>query len=289
MTESASTSKMHAQGPTGLLDGFSLEMTGRDIPELERAAPLIPAGTQINVTFLATENLDLRVAAARAVLSAGAVPVPHIAARRISSAEELDCTLAALQEAGAAQRVFVVGGDPSRPMGAYSSSRDVIESDLLAKHHVQQVSIAGYPEGHPDIDRDTLWRELEAKSALLKKQGLRGEIITQFGFDEKPIIEWVHEVRERGISTPIRIGVPGPAGVKRLVGFARRFGISANASIVKKYGFSLGNLMGTAGPDRLISALERDIDSRQLGEVRLHFYTFGGVETTAKWISSFRG
>ena len=66
---------------------------------------------------------------------------------------------------------------------------------------------------------------------------------------------WIDQVRDRGIDSTIRIGTPGPAGIKRLLGFARRFGIGANAMIVKKYGFSLTNLMGTAGPDKFVGDL----------------------------------
>lgn len=271
-----------------LLDQFSLEMTGRDLPNLQLAAPLVPQGTRINVTFLATETLELRLDAVRGVLDAGLTPVPHIAARRLTSEDELKRTLAALEEVGGAERLFVVGGDPTTPHGPYSSAREVIETGLLSQFGVRQVSIAGYPEGHPDIDAKTLGNELEAKAAALREQGLETEIITQFGFDEQPITQWLDETRGRGISAPIRIGVPGPAGVKRLLTFARRFGISANASIVKKYGFSLTGLMGTAGPDKLIAALQESIDVDRHGEVRLHFYTFGGLESTAKWIAQFR-
>ncbi len=64
--------------------------------------------------------------------------------------------------------------------------------------------------------------------------------------------------------TQIRVGTPGPAGIKRLLGFARRFGIGANAMIVKKYGFSLTNLMGTAGPDRFVNDLVRAAGRRPL-------------------------
>ena len=80
-------------------------------------------------------------------------------------------------------------------------------------------------------------------------------ILTQFAFDTDPVLAWINAVRDRGIDTQIRVGTPGPAGIKRLLGFARRFGIGANAMIVKKYGFSLTNLMGTAGPDKFVTDL----------------------------------
>jgi methylenetetrahydrofolate reductase (NADPH) len=271
-----------------LLSDFSLEMTGKDVPGLEEARHAIPAGTKINVTFLGNEDLDMRVAAAKAVQDNGFVPVPHISARRLRSRAQLEEFLGRLQEVGATEHVFVVGGDPPTPEGPYQDSYDVIRSGLLQKYGVREVSIAGYPEGHPDIKDAVLWEHLEAKSAALKEQGLDAVILTQFAFDTDPVLAWINAVRAKGIDAQIRIGTPGPAGIKRLLGFARRFGVGANAMIVKKYGFSLTNLMGTAGPDTFVSdlagLLARDPAA---GAVKLHFYTFGGLLATSDWAREF--
>jgi methylenetetrahydrofolate reductase (NADPH) len=184
--------------------------------------------------------------------------------------------------------VFVVGGDPAQPAGPYPDSLTVIQSGLLQKYGVREVSIAGYPEGHPDIADDVLWRHLGEKSIALAEQGLDAVILTQFAFDTAPVMNWIVGVRDRGIDVPIRIGTPGPAGIKRLVSFARRFGVGANAMIVKKYGFSLTNLMGAAGPDRFISDLAQLLTEEPGGgRVKLHFYTFGGLRATSEWAREF--
>lgn len=272
-----------------LIDGFSLEMTGKDVPGLEEARAAIPQGSKINVTFLGNEDLEMRVSAAKAVRDFGFVPVPHISARRLKSQGQLEEFLGRLQEVGASEHVFAVGGDPATPEGPYDSSLALIESGILPKYGVKEVSIAGYPEGHPDIKNDVLWHHLEGKSAVLAEQGLSSVILTQFAFDTDPVLEWITSVRDRGISSEIRIGTPGPAGIKRLIGFAKRFGIGANASIVKKYGFSLANLMGTAGPDKFVDDLAGLLNgsSTDLEPVKLHFYTFGGLKATADWAHQF--
>lgn len=271
-----------------LVGGYSLEMTGRDVPGLWEAAGSVPVGSRVNVTFLGNEDLGLRVAAAGAVREAGFVPVPHVSARRLRSRGELEEFLGRLAEVGATERVFVVGGDPTVPEGPYGSSFDVIHTGLLLDYGVKEVSIAGYPEGHPDIPTDVLWRHLEDKVAALSEQGVGAVILTQFAFDTTPVMAWIDQVRARGITCPIRVGTPGPAGVKRLLGFARRFGIGANAMIVKKYGFSLTNLLGTAGPDRFVTDLSALLaENPTAGEVKLHFYTFGGLKATADWAAAF--
>jgi methylenetetrahydrofolate reductase (NADPH) len=226
----------------------------------------------------------MRVSAAKAAKDAGFVPVPHVSARRLKSQDELEEFLGRLQEVGASEHVFIVGGDPADPEGPYPDSLSVIRTGILQKYGVREVSIAGYAEGHPDIKTDVLWRHLEDKSAALKEQGLDAVILTQFSFDTDAVLSWINDVRFRGIDAEIRIGTPGPAGIKRLLGFARRFGIGANAMIVKKYGFSLTNLMGTAGPDRFVSDLSALLaQSPASGPVKLHFYTFGGLLATSEW------
>ncbi len=286
MTENTPTPSPRAA--IDLVTDFSLEMTGKDIPGLEEAAQIIPAGTKINVTFLGNEDLEMRVAASKAVLDHGFVPVPHISARRLQSQGQLEEFLGRLQEVGASTHVFAVGGDPAEPEGPYPDSLSVIRTGILQSFGVREVSIAGYPEGHPDIPTDVLWRHLEDKSAALTEQGLDAVILTQFAFDTDPVTSWIRDVRDRGIDTQIRVGTPGPAGIKRLLGFARRFGIGANAMIVKKYGFSLTNLMGTAGPDTFVSDLATLLaaDSRS-GDVKLHMYTFGGLKATAEWARDY--
>src|SRR5690625_3511939 len=113
-----------------LLQDFSLEMTGKDVEALREAAPSIPPGTRVNVTFLGNEDLQMRVTAAKAVKELGFLPVPHISARRLQSEEELKKFLQALAEVDAAKHVFAVGGDPDEPMGPYGSSLEMLESSI---------------------------------------------------------------------------------------------------------------------------------------------------------------
>jgi methylenetetrahydrofolate reductase (NADPH) len=164
-----------------------------------------------------------------------------------------------------------------------------MQSGLLQRYGVRHVSVSGYPEGHPALTDKVLWSALEDKAAVLGEQQIPGTVITQFGFDADPVLAWIERVRERGIDLPVRIGVPGPAGVRRLMSYAARFGVGTSASIARKYGFSLTSLMATAGPDRFIRALARGYDPHRHGEVKLHFYTFGGLQATSEWIAAFRG
>lgn len=269
-----------------VLDDFSVEMTGKDVAKVENAASVIPPGTRINITFLENEDLQLRVDAAEAVKRLGFTPVPHISARRITSQEHLKEFLAALRVIGGTENVFAVGGDPAVPLGPYEDSLAVIESGVLQQYGVREVSIGGYPDGHPDIPTHVLWSHLEKKAAALSRMNLPGSVITQVEFDAHRVLSWVEEVREHGVEMPIRVGVPGPASVKLLLGFASRLGVSTSASIAKKYGLSVTNLLTKAGPENFLRDLRAGLDPARHGVVKLHFYTFGGFKTTAEWIAS---
>jgi methylenetetrahydrofolate reductase (NADPH) len=284
------SSPVPESAPSGpLLAGFSLDITSKELGELEPARAVIPAGTPVQLAFPDGADLAERVSTARAIREAGFVPVPVIAARRLRSAGMLREYLAALRAADASESVLVVGGDPAQPEGPYPGAAAVIGSGLLEEHGVRQASIAGHPGGHPAAGDDVLWAALAGKAAALRRQGLDGDVATQFGFDAAQVLVWLAEVRARGIGLPVRVSVPGPASVRRLLASASRCGVAVSAPVAVEYGFSLTQLTGTPGPDRFIRTLASGYDPRSHGEVRLHFNAFGGFSATAEWISRFRG
>jgi len=271
---------------SNMVDGYSLEMTAKEIEGLKEAAPLIRPGTQIAVTFLPGEEIPQRVEAAVLVRELGFEPIVHLSARRITSEAELDSYLSDITTKAGVKRVFIIAGDPPEPEGPYSTSLDIIETGLLEKHGIEIVGIGGHPEGHPNNTPAQLWDWMERKLAAIRARGMTPLVVTQFAFDDDAIIAWLKEMRARGIDVPVRLGVPGPAGIKRLLGFAKRCGVGASANVMKKYGISLTNLIGSAGPDKLVSSLDKGL-TPDLGRVRLHLYPFGALTASAEWINKY--
>ncbi|WP_234996433.1 methylenetetrahydrofolate reductase [Demequina sp. NBRC 110054] len=270
-----------------LLDDFSIEVTARDGASLTEAAANLPAGTRVNITALGTEDPTARLALAASAHRDGLTPVLHLAARRVASEQELRSELGAIQDQGTSSHVVVVGGDPRKPVGPYDSALSVLRTDLLGEHGVREVGVSGYPEGHPDIDDATLARALTAKVALLEAQGLETTVITQFSFDVDAVLGWVERVRDLGVDSPLRIGVPGPTSVKRLLAFAKRCGVTTGAGVARKYGLSLGNLLVTAGPDAFVDSLGERLEPERHGDVRIHLFAFGGPTSTAAWARDY--
>ncbi|MXP26156.1 methylenetetrahydrofolate reductase [Altererythrobacter indicus] len=271
---------------SNMVDGYSLEMTAKEMDHLREAAPLIRPGTPIAVTFLPGEEMEDRIAAAKLVRELGFEPMPHLSARRLESTEVLENLLSRVTSEAGVKRVFMIAGDPPQAEGPYEDSLQIIESGLLEKYGIEAAGIGGHPEGHPNVSKDDLWVWMERKIAALRARNITPLIVTQFAFDDEAILGWIKEMRDRGIDTPVRIGVPGPAGIKRLIGFAKRCGVGASANVMKKYGVSLTNLIGKAGPDKLVESLERGLTPEH-GRVRLHFYPFGSLKASAEWINDY--
>jgi methylenetetrahydrofolate reductase (NADPH) len=182
--------------------------------------------------------------------------------------------------------MFLVAGDPPVPAGPFADTMALLQTGLFEGHGIQAIGIAGHPEGHPAMDAEQCWAALETKRDEITRRGMATLIVTQFGFDPDPFIAWLEELRARGIDAPVRIGVPGPAGIKTLLRFAAHCGVGASASVLTKYGISITRLLGTAGPDALVDRLAARLTPAH-GPVRLHFYPFGGLARTVEWINDY--
>jgi len=272
--------------PGVLTDGYSLEMTAKDVDALRAAAPRIAPDTPVAITFLPGETMAARIDAAVLVRSLGFEPMPHLSARRIASHEELEMIVARTTAEAGATRMFLVAGDPPVPAGPFSDTLSLLRTGLFERHGIKAIGIAGHPDGHPAMTGEELWRTLVEKQAEIHSRDMAMLIVTQFGFDADPFLAWLGELRRRGIDVPVRIGVPGPAGIKTLLRFAAHCGVGASASVMAKYGVSLSRLLGAAGPDKLVAAFAAGLTPAH-GPVRLHFYPFGGLERTVDWIGEY--
>ena len=283
------TDKIHPnwdRAATPITDGYSLEMTAKDVASLREAAPLIAPATPVAVTFLPGEEAQARVEAAKAVRALGFEPMPHFSARRILSSDAFEAYLQAVVREAGVKRCFVIAGDPPEPEGPFEDSSAMLATGAFERAGVQAIGIGGHPEGHPNMSNEQCWAVLKSKCEDIERRGMAPLIVTQFAFDSDRLLAWLKELRERGLMAPVRLGVPGPAGIKTLLRFASRCGVGASASVMAKYGLSITNLLGSAGPDKLVDAIRTGLGPEH-GKVRLHFYPFGGMKRTVEWIGEY--
>lgn len=272
-----------------LLDRYSLEITSKDVPALKAASSNIPAGTAISVTYLHQESVDNRIAAAVAARQCRLDPVPHIAARRLRSAEEFTSLLSRFRAEASVDRVFVIAGDVASVDGPYADSLAIIRSGLLEEAGIRAVGIGGYPEGHPKIAEAALWQALRDKTRALQEAGLECEIVTQFGFDPDALLAWLVRLRQEGITVPVRIGLPGPANIPTLLRFAAVCGVGTSARVLTKYGLSMTRLIGSTGPDRYVESVLAQLSPQLHGTVGVHLYPFGGLTRAVDWVRTVGG
>ncbi|AWH51845.1 5,10-methylenetetrahydrofolate reductase [Stenotrophomonas sp. ESTM1D_MKCIP4_1] len=269
------------------IDACSLEVSAKAMPALRAEAGRIARGTTISIPYLASEDDEARLAAARAVREVGLQPMPHLSARRIGSQAALERFIArAVGEAGVEQ-CLLIAGDLATPAGPFADSASVIDTGILERAGIRVVAVGGHPEGHPVMDAAARWRVLEHKCQSIQTRGMTPKIITQFAFDADTVLAWLDALRARGLGHPVLVGVPGPASVSRLLRYAAMCGVGASTAMLARYGISIGRLLGTAGPDVFVDRLVAGLTDAH-GQVSPHLFPFGGIAPSLDWVAQYR-
>ncbi|MGH8284810.1 MAG: methylenetetrahydrofolate reductase [Steroidobacteraceae bacterium] len=217
------------------------------------------------------------------VRNAGFTPVPHVSARQLASARELDELLEQLVRRAGVDHLLLVAGDRAQPVGPFAASSDVLRTGLLDQHGIRHLSIAGHPEGHPHVSSDLLRAAELEKVHLAEEAGLEVSFLTQFAFDGAPIVQWAGELRRRGVRSAVRIGLAGPARLSTLLRYAVRCGVGPSIRALGSRAANFGRLLGERGPEALVRELARargeglEIDG-------IHLFSFGGLLRTCRWV-----
>ena len=265
------------------MSAYTLEATRPSADELARLAALAPPGQPLYLSHVPSQTLREMADLAVAVRRAGLEPVLHLAARRIASSAEL---IACLQRAcgeGGMRRVLVIGGDVPAPAGPYADALSLIRGMDLRAAGIEEIGVAGHPQGHPVIPAETMTRALTDKLVAVRDAGLRAHIVTQFAFSAEPIVGFVHRLREGGVTAPVHVGLAGPTRLTTLLRYAARCGVAASAQGLMSGAAAALALAGRAGPDAILDALRRSAPA--LGIIAPHYFSFGGLVETARYAS----
>jgi methylenetetrahydrofolate reductase (NADPH) len=274
-----------------MLRGFSIEVNPSESKIVDAAPSRLDPGTEVFITWIPGMNpMDIVPPAAK-LRRAGLFPVPHVGARHIQSATQLEELAARLADAGV-DRVLIIAGDREKPAGPYDSSLAVMQSGAFQKAGIIRTAVGGFPEGNPNIPDTVLAEALTAKLNFARDAGLQFSIVTQFCFEAEPIVGWLRRIRAAGIDVPVRVGLAGPAGLVTLTRYAIRCGIGNSLRVLTETP-SFAKLLIEKGPEPII----REIAARAgpangsalpLGIEGLHFFVFGGFNKTVDWIDAHR-
>ncbi|HKV05013.1 MAG TPA: hypothetical protein VJO53_07900 [Candidatus Acidoferrales bacterium] len=271
-----------------MLRGFSIEVNPRESKIVDAAPSRLDPGTEVFLTWIpGTDPMDT-VAPAAHLRRGGLFPVPHIGARHLESAAQLERLAARLADEAGVDRVLIVAGDRETPAGPYDSTLAVMQSGIFQKAGIVRVAVGGFPEGNPNISDPVLAEALTAKINFARNAGLRLSVVTQFCFQSEPIVQWLRRIRGAGIDVPVRVGFAGPAGLIALTRYAIRCGVGNSVRVLTEKP-SFAKLLIEKGPEPIIREVAAAIGPANgsglpLGIDGLHFFVFGGFNKTVDWI-----
>jgi methylenetetrahydrofolate reductase (NADPH) len=272
------------QAPSGpvariaaFMAGFSIEATRPSAADIAALA-VLKRGTRLYLSAVPNRPAEESLAAAIQVRAAGLEPVPHIAVRNFASEQALDEFLARLNGEAGVDNVLVIAGDRGE-YGPFRRALDAIDNGVLRRRGIRSIGIAGYPQGHPRIGDDELNRALTEKIAAAEATGLAVEIVTQFCFDARAILDFVARLRGFGFDHRVRVGLVGPTSLTSLMRYASRCGVRASAQGLARRSGLMRQMFALTTPDDLIRTLT---EAAPAGIVP-HFFSFGGVPATGRW------
>lgn len=261
----------------------SIELGHLDLPELSDARELLGPGRRVHVSHLPRQTWEQTFELAAQVARTGFDPVPHVPVRLIGSEPELDKVLRALRDSGA-RELLLISGDYPQARGPFSEVLAVLERGRLDAHGYSRVSFAGHPEGHPAVPAAEIRRAQIAKARLAAEQGLEVTLVTQFFFESEPFVAWARDLRHAGVTARLVAGLPGPAGVAKLLKLARHCGVGPSLRALTSRPGNLLRLMTEHRPDGLLDALA--VAKRREPSLfdGIHLFSFGGLRRTAGWL-----
>jgi len=274
------------EAASNLLSSYSIETTPNVYAKYGSFSELIPKKNNIYITYLPDEEMNKVTDTAKKLKLEGYSVIPHLPARTIVSNNELEKYLKMLSEDCGCSKILVIGGGGSQK-GNISSSIEILKTDLLSKYNFREVGLAGHPEGNPDVKQEDLDKAIVQKNNFSKNADFKMYLATQFFFEAESIKNWEAHLKTLNNKLEIHAGIPGPATLKTLLGYARSCGIGNSIRFLSKQALNITKLATTRSPDKLIydlaSYLLENPDSKLK---KIHFYAFGGIKKTSDWLKT---
>ena len=196
------------------------------------------------------------------------------------SQEEINAIARGYWEAGV-RRIVALRGDmpgmqtPYQPVaGGYAYTSDLVEG--LKKVAPFDISVAGYPEKHPEAP------DMDADLVALKKKVDAGadRVLTQFFMEPEAFLRFRDKAVALGVRVPVVPGIMPIANFKRNAGFARKCG-----SVIPQW---MADAFEGLEPDteahfKTAEKIAVDLCQRLMteGVDTFHFYTLNRSDLTA--------
>jgi len=244
---------------------------------ISRLAPLAPEF--VSVTYGAGGSTRERTHAivSRIIRETGLRPAAHLTC--VDATKEEVNEVARAYWAEGVRHIVALRGDPAGGVGSryqphpggYINAADLVSG--LKKIAGFEVSVAGYPEKHPESI--TLAADMENLKAKVDAGADR--IITQFGFDNTHFLRFLERARAAGIWIPIIPGLVPIHNFRQVAGFAVRAGATVPAWLARRFEGIEDDVQTT----HLVAAAVATEQAMQLvdeGIRSFHFYTLNRAD-----------
>lgn len=244
----------------------------------EKVLAHVPMDVALTVTTTEAKGLGPTIALAASLAKQGYQTAPHIAARLVRDQAHLVDIMEQLSDSGI-DRIFCIGGDAAEPAGDFPDALSLLQGLQSAGHPFSWIGIGGYPEGHGLISDKLI------EQALKDKAPYATQAITQLCFDADTTIRWARSVHSRGITLPIRVGIPGAISRQKLIRVSTSLGLGQSARFLKKQQNMLWRffLPGGYSPNKLIEKLTPAFAGDDNNLQGFHVFTFNDLESTETW------
>jgi len=252
------------------------------LKNLEAQIEYLPEGASVSVTASPAKSLEDTWDLSRKLFDRGFKPVPHLAARMLTSEAQLAALIKGLRDIEATE-LFLVGGDAPDPFGPFVDSIEVLRAILDLDHDLKHIGVTAYPDGHSFISDELLRDSLHVKQQLLKSAGIASHASTQMCFDPGVVRGWLERERAAGMTMPVHLGIPGAVDRAKLLSIGARLGVGASLRFLKKNRSTVARLFSPGGydPNKLLGPLAGDLESLEVDG--LHIFTFNQIAATEAW------
>ncbi|MCY3608652.1 MAG: methylenetetrahydrofolate reductase [Acidimicrobiaceae bacterium] len=252
---------------------------------LAEQLPHLPPQSPVSVTASASKTLEDTLDLTAELCALGHHPVPHVAARMVTSRDHLEELLGRIESMGLSE-IFLVGGDVASPAGPFDSAVRLLEALREISHSLVHIGVTSYPEGHALITDAVLHEALHVKQVLLAEAGIEGHAATQMCFHPKAILEWLAAERDSGLNLPVHLGIPGAVDPARLLRIGTRLGVGASLRYLRKNTGAVARMLRPGGydPSGLVDRVAPHAE--RLDIAGLHVFTFNAIADTVAWRES---
>ncbi len=202
---------------------------------INRLAPLCPEFVSVTYGAGGTTRERTHATVSRIIKDTAMRPAAHLTCVDASK-DDVDAVAQAYWDAGV-RHVVALRGDPPGGVGSayephplgYKNAAELTKG--LKNVANFEVSVAGYPEKHPESKSVTA----DIENLKAKVDAGADRIITQFGFDNTDFLRFLERARSAGIWVPITPGVVPIHNFRQVAGFAVRAGASVPAWLARRF------------------------------------------------------